>query len=144
MIHVELQEANDFVALYHRHHRPVAGHRFSIGCTDSNVLVGVAIVGRPVARLTDQKRVVEITRLCTNGTKNACSFLYSAAARAASALGYQMIQTFILESELGTSLKAAGWSKIAESGGGSWTRKSKPNRRQDQPMVPKQKWARKL
>jgi hypothetical protein len=129
--HVELSEANAFVAKYHRHHKPAVGHRFSIG-VENGKLCGVAIVGRPVARMTDQRNVVEVTRLCTDGTKNACSFLYSAAARIARELGYIKIQTYILASEPGTSLLAAGWERQAESAGGDWTRASKPNRRQDQ------------
>ena len=107
----------------HRHHKPVTGHRFSIGCKDaSGKIVGIAIVGRPVARLTDQNNVAEITRLVTDGTKNACSFLYSACARAAMAMGYQWIQTSILDTELGTSLKASGWELDHITKASSWSR----------------------
>ena len=45
-----LKEANAYVEQYHRHHKPVVGHKFSIGCSDGEKIVGVAIVGRPVAR----------------------------------------------------------------------------------------------
>ena len=144
VVHVELKEANEFIACHHRHHKPVVGHRFSIGCTLNGKLVGVVIVGRPVARLTDQRNVVEVTRLATDGTKNACSFLYSAAARAAKELGYKRIQTFILESEPGTSLRAAGWKFERMTAGGTWVRKARPNRRTDQPTVPKQLWYKDL
>lgn len=88
-------------------------------------MVGVICVGRPVARMTDQRKVLEVTRLCTDGTKNACSKLYAAAARVGKEMGYEKIQTFILESEPGTSLIASGWIKAAESGGGSWSRPSR-------------------
>src|SRR5579859_562950 len=107
----ELRDANAFVERLHRHHKKVQGHRFSIGLWDEDKLVGVAIVGRPVARMTDHTKVLEVTRLCTDGTKNACSALYSAAARVGKELGYERIQTFILESEPGTSLIATGWVK---------------------------------
>lgn len=68
---VELSEANDFVARFHRHHKPVVGHRFSIGCEVNGSIVGCVIVGRPVARQSDQKHIAEVTRLVTDGTKNA-------------------------------------------------------------------------
>jgi hypothetical protein len=141
IIHVELNEANTFVALHHRHHKPVVGHRFSIGLMDYEKLVGVAIIGRPVARMTDQKNVVEVTRLRTDGTPMACSALYGAAARAANALGYQRIQTFILESETGVSLAGAGWKRFhTTAGGDGW--QSRDGRRQDQPTEPKVLYAR--
>lgn len=122
----ELAEANEFVARHHRHHRPVIGHKFSIAAAIENEIVGVVIVGRPVARMRDDGITLEITRLATDGTKNACSFLYGAGARAAFALGYKRIGTYILKSESGVSLKAAGWKLIGEAGGGSWSRTIRP------------------
>lgn len=107
--HVELAEANAFVERLHRHHKRVQGHRFSLGAEVEEELVGVVIVGRPVGG-NNQHDWLEVTRLCTDGTRNACSFLYSAAARAGRALGYLRIQTFILAEEPGSSLKAANWS----------------------------------
>tara|TARA_R100000234_G_scaffold114822_1_gene90278 strand:+ start:93 stop:587 length:495 start_codon:yes stop_codon:yes gene_type:complete len=117
---ITLNEANEFVEKYHRHHKPVVGHKFSIGAEQDGQLVGVCIVGRPVARNVDNKKVVEVTRLCTNGTKNVCSFLYSASARISKEMGYKQIQTYILESELGTSLKASGWELLHISKGKQW------------------------
>lgn len=106
--HVELKEANTFIENIHRHHGRIQGHRFSLGAAIGGVLVGVIVVGRPVGG-QHQSDWVEVTRCCTDGTANACSFLYGAAARAAVALGYDRIQTYLLESEPGTSLKASGW-----------------------------------
>lgn len=123
---IGLDEANAFVAARHRHHKPVVGHLFSIGAALNGEIVGVAIVGRPVARMRDDGVTAEITRLCTDGTKNACSFLYGAAARAAFALGFKRIGTYILTSEPGTSLTAAGWRQIAEVRGRSWSCASRP------------------
>ena len=80
---VSLKEANAFVEQHHRHHKPVVGHKFSIACTDGEKIVGVAIVGRPVSRYLDDGWTLEVNRLCTDGTKNACSMLYAAAWRAA-------------------------------------------------------------
>ena len=141
---LELRDLNALVSCLHRHHKPVQGHRFSIGVEHGGKVVGGASVGRPTARMTNQRKVLEVTRLVTDGTKNACSALYSAAARIGKELGYERIQTFILDSESGTSLRAAGWKFEQESGGGDWTRESKPNRRQDQPQYPKQRWGKEL
>ena len=110
---VSLAEANAFVAQHHRHHKPVTGHKFSIGCTADGRLVGVAIVGRPVSRYLDNGLTLEVNRLCTDGTKNACSMLYAAAWRAARAMGYEKIITYTLDTESGASLRAAGWTCAA-------------------------------
>lgn len=123
---IDLAEANTFVAQHHRHHRPVVGHIFSIGAAINDRIVGVAIVGRPISRRRDDGVTAEITRLCTDGTKNACSFLYGASARAAFALGFKRIGTYILASEPGTSLAAAGWRLIGETPGHSWSVPSRP------------------
>lgn len=123
---LELAEANAFVAEHHRHHRPVVGHKFSIGAALGDKIVGAVIVGRPVARMRDDGMTLEVTRLATDGTRNACSFLYGAAARAGFALGYKRIGTYILDSEPGSSLKAAGWKLIGTAGGGSWSVPSRP------------------
>jgi len=133
---IDLKEANAFVERYHRHHRPVVGHKFSIGAALGNEIVGVVIVGRPVSRHRDDGLTLEVTRLCTDGTRNACSFLYGAAARAAFALGYQKIGTYILKSEPGTSLTAAGWKLIGETPGRSWSVPSRP-RVDTHPLEPK-------
>lgn len=134
---IGLDEANAFVAQHHRHHKPVIGHLFSIGATALRAepemggllhdkIVGVAIIGRPVARMRDDGETAEVTRLCTDGTLNACSFLYGASARAAFALGFKRIGTYILSSEPGTSLTAANWRLVGEAGGGSWSRSERP------------------
>lgn len=123
---VSLANANAFVAQHHRHHKPVTGHKFSIGCTANGRLVGVAIVGRPVSRYLDDGLTLEVNRLCTDGTKNACSMLYAAAWRAARAIGYRKIITYILDSESGGSLKAAGWECAGLAGGKRWTGKRHP------------------
>ncbi len=114
-----LRQANAFVEALHRHHKPSRGHRFSIGCEVGGRLVGAVIVGRPVSRGCDPWRTAEVARLVTDGTKNACSFLYSAAARACSEMGFDKIQTYILDTEPGTSLRAAGWSLAGVTAGGA-------------------------
>jgi len=120
IVPVELREANAFVAEHHRHHKPVQGHRFSLGLVNGDgELIGVCTVGRPVSRMAG-KGVLEVTRLCTDGTPYACSKLYGAAARVGKDLGYTRIQTFILAEEPGTSLRAAGWQDEGLTEGGQW------------------------
>jgi hypothetical protein len=126
LVPIDLAEANAFVAEHHRHHKPVVGHKFSLGAALGDKIVGIAIVGRPVSRIRDDGETLEVSRLCTDGTPNACSFLYGATARAAFALGYRRIGTYILASEPGTSLTAAGWRMIGEISGRSWSCPSRP------------------
>jgi len=126
VVPIELAEANAFVERWHRHHAPVVGHKFSLGAALDDEIVGVAIVGRPVSRLRDDGMTLEVTRLCTDGSRNACSFLYGAAARAPFSLGYRRLGTYILQSEIGVSLKAAGWRLMAEVEGRSWSCVSRP------------------
>ena len=116
---ISLADANAFVTDKHRHHKPVRGHKFSIAAYLSEHLVGVVIVGRPVSRVRDDRLTLEITRLCTDGTRNACSFLIGKATLAAFALGFRRVGTYILLSETGVSLRAAGWTLISETKGGS-------------------------
>lgn len=133
---ISLKDANAFVEELHRHHKKVQGHKFSLAAYDGDRLVGVCIVGRPVARLFDDGSRVEVTRLCTDGTKNACSFLYGAAAWA---LGYSYIGTYILCSEDGVSLKASGWTLLHKTKGSSWDRPSR-SRVDKHPTVDKWYW----
>lgn len=140
IVPLTLKKANEFVLNNHRHHKPVQGHRFSIGLQIDDKLIGVAICGRPVARKTNFEKVIEVTRLCTNGLKNSCSFLYGAAARIAKEMGFERIQTFILENENGISLKASGWNFVGYSSGGQWKHTDKKPRRNDQPICKKIKY----
>ena len=133
---IDFTQAADFVREHHRHHTPPQGHKFSLAAMAGSELVGVVIVGRPVARRRDDGMTLEVTRLCTTGHKNACSFLYGAAAKAAFALGYRRIGTYILKREPGTSLVAAGWKLIGETPGKSWSVPSRP-RGDKHPLEPK-------
>ena len=126
LIPVSLAQANDFVRLHHRHHKPVVGHKFSVGCHADGRLVGVAIVGRPVSRHLDNGSTLEVNRLCTDGTKNACSFLYAAAWRAAKAMGYKKLITYVLDTENGASVRAAGFRCAGLAGGKRWTGVRRP------------------
>jgi hypothetical protein len=144
LLPVDLDEANEFVRQYHRHHGKVVGHKFSLACaSDDGVIHGVAIVGRPVARYMDDGWTLEITRLATDGYKNAASFLYGASCRAAFALGFSRIITYTLNTESGTSLKAAGWKETKRSRGGSWNCPSRP-RVDKHPLQGKIRWEKEV
>lgn len=122
---VTLAEANAFVLEHHRHHAPVPGWRFGIGVEADGKLVGVAMIGRPVARGFDDGLTLEVNRTCTDGTRNANSILYGAAWRAAKALGYRRLITYTQSGESGASLRGAGWRVVAERPArGSWAESS--------------------
>ena len=115
------------MAKNHRHNMPTNGHKFSIACYDGDKLCGVAIAGQPVARKLDDGLTIEIRRVCTDGTHNACSILYGACSRCAREMGYKRVVTYTLYSESGASLKAAGFIRAAENVGGvSWDMPSRP------------------
>lgn len=135
-----IRTASRFVGEMHRHHKPcVRWQLFALGCEADGKLCGVAIVGRPRARMLCDGWTAEVTRLATDGTPNACSMLYGAAWRAARALGYRRLVTYILESEPGTSLRAAGWRRVGECGGGTWGRRARP-RSDTHPLELKVRW----
>lgn len=127
LVPVHLAEANAFVARVHRHSAPVLGARFSIAIADERDVRGVAIVGRPIARRLNDGWTVEVNRLATDGVRNGCSMLYGAAWRAARAIGYARIVTYTLDAEGGASLRAAGWSRVADlAATEGWSRESRP------------------
>jgi hypothetical protein len=149
IIPVTLETANDFVRRLHRHNKPVTGSKFCIGVSqgvqceycagkgqifemmtatretcpkcrgERTQLVGVAIVGRPVAPRLDDGLTAEITRVCTDGTRNAASMLYGACRKASKAMGYDRIFTYTLPEEGGASLRAAGFKLDKDDAGGS-------------------------
>lgn len=134
LIPITLKAANAYVKDSHRHHGPTTGHKFSIACADEDKLVGVAIVGRPVSRHLDDGWTLEVNRLCTDGTPNACSMLYAAAWRAAKAMGYRKVITYTLDTEAGRSLHAAGYRCTGRAGGPIWTGVRRPK----EPKYPQQ------
>ena len=140
---LERPAACEFVDKLHRHHQAAKADKFRIGAEENGQLVGVIQVGRPVSRMLDDGKTLEVVRLCTDGTRNACSFLYSRAARVAKELGYEKIITYILDTESGDSLKATGWHKEADIRGKSWDCPSRP-RTTTAPTCNKQRWAKSL
>jgi len=136
---ITLAEANEFIRQHHRHHGKVQGHRFSIAVGKDGIVVGVVVVGNPVARQLNDGWTAEVTRLCTDDTKHVASKLYAAAWRACRAMGYKRLITYTLKSEPGTSLVAAGWKYIGLAGGGTWNRKGRP-RVDKHPIGQKKLW----
>src|SRR5437870_4899073 len=135
-----LKEAATFVARHHRHRRPARGGLFSIGAAGSDgEIVGVVGVGRPISRHLADGWTAEVTRLCTDGSRNTCSLLYAAAWRAARAMGYRRLVTYPLAAEPGTSLRAAGWRRVAEVRPQSWHRLGRPRVELD-PRQAKFRW----
>lgn len=122
LVPITQAQANEFVTLHHRHHKPVVGSKFQVAVACEGEIVGVAIAGRPVARMLDDGFTIEVNRTCTDGHANANSMLYGAVARAAFALGYRKVITYTLASESGISLRGAGWRVVAEVKGQSWSR----------------------
>jgi hypothetical protein len=117
---ISIRDANLYVLHHHRHHRPPQGALFALAAEKDGQLVGVAIVGRPVGRGLQDGRTVEITRVATDGTPNACSFLYGRCRRAAAALGYERVATYTRQDESGSSPRAAGFEQIALLDARSW------------------------
>lgn len=126
LVPVSISDACEFVRQFHRHHRPPVSGLFAVACAEGERVCGVAIVGRPVARRLQDGWTAEVTRLATDGTRNACSLLYGASWRAARALGYRKLITYTLTTEPGTSLKAAGWREVAFTPGKSWSVPTRP------------------
>ena len=134
-----LREARAYIDRVHRHHRAPQGGLFAIGAAQDGEIVGVVIVGKPVARMLDDDYTCEVTRLASDGTRNVCSMLYRSAWRAARAMGYRRLVTYTLTSEPGSSLLGAGFRLIGETGGGSWSRPSRA-RVDTHPLELKLRW----
>jgi|TARA_R100001129_G_scaffold154590_1_gene117361 hypothetical protein len=139
LVPITLREANRFVEQHHRHHQPARGCRFCVAVAQDDEVVGVAIITRPVARRLDDGWTAEVSRVATDGTRNACSKLYGAAWRAARALGFRRLITYTLPEEGGASLRGAGWRCVGEAGGGSWSRRDRP-RVDLHPLQQKLRW----
>ena len=112
---VSFKDACKFTGRHHRHNQPPPNHQYSIGVSLlDGELIGVVMVSRPRNRNSEDGITLEIQRLTTDGTKNACSKLYGAAVRAAFAMGYRRVITYTLMSESGSSLRGAGFIPEAE------------------------------
>lgn len=150
LVPITQRQAKRFVADVHRHgaRRLPRGAVFQVVLEDSTgTVVAVAMAGRPEAPALDDGRTIEITRVATKGARNACSMLYGACCRAAVALGYARAVTYTRQDEPGSSLRAAGFTRVAETKARSWAKErgtSEPrdlfgNREEPTPRV---RWVR--
>ena len=114
--------AAQWIRTHHRHHLPSAGCKFALALHDGDRCCGVAVAGRPVNRHLDDGLTLEVLRVATDGTPNACSELYGAVVRVAWAMGYDRLITYTLPEEGGASLRGAGWACDGETKGGRWAR----------------------
>jgi hypothetical protein len=139
---VRFRDAAAFVAMWHRHNVPPIGCKFCIGVADDHgILRGVAIVGRPVARMYDNGQTLEVNRTATDGSANANSMLYAAAWRAAKALGYTRLVTYTQAGESGASLRAAGWAVVAQRPARpGWDVPSRPRTPNGSENIPRTLW----
>jgi hypothetical protein len=142
IVPVSFRDAALFVGSWHRHHKPPVGHKFSLGVVDADEkLVGVAMVGRPVARSFDDGLTLEVNRTATDGTPNANSALYGAAWRTAKGMGYRRLITYTQDGESGASLRGAGWSVIAaRPARPGWDVPSRPRDDQGVDRMPRTLW----
>lgn len=138
------KQACEFIELHHRHHRPPLRAIVKVAVMDERGRVrGVAMAGRPVARMADDGSTLEVNRVATDGCPNACSALYGAVARVTGELGYRDLITYTLPSEGGASLRGAGWVMEGPVGGGKWER-DRRKRNDDWPSCGKWRWRREL
>lgn len=134
LVPVTLKEANRLVAEWHSHHKPVIGHKFSIGATVDDEKAGAVIVSRPVAQALDDGNTLEVTRLCCRGVeegaenRNVASKLLGAATKCAELMGMWLVISYTRVDEDGICYKAAGWVPVAECEGRGWTSGNKANR----------------
>lgn len=141
---ITFRQASQYVSEHHRHHLPTIGCKFCVGCFVENKMVGVAVCGRPVSRRLDDGITLEINRVCTDGTKNACSKLYGACCRVAKEMGYKQVITYTLASEDGASLKASNFICEGQTGGLEWNGRSKPKNEGIYPHEKKIRWRKTL
>lgn len=144
LVPVSLDQANEHVAAWHRHNTPVVQCIFRVGAADDEgILRAVAIVERPKARGNADEATLEITRVASDGTHNACSLLYGACARAAFALGYTRVITYTQATESGSSPRAAGYRVIASRPARKgWHTASRPRTDANYRSVSRQLWER--
>lgn len=142
------KEATRWAASMHRHlKRELAGARFAVAAVaavdENGDRVGVAIVTNG-PRVWEGTGRCNIARVSTDGHRNACSFLLGAICRAAKALGYLEAWTYTLPSEPGTSLRAAGFEFMGDTGSnGEHNCPSRPRVPAEQPGV-KLRWRKVL
>lgn len=146
---IEWAAARAFVAHHHAHCRPPVTWRFQTAVYNGRTLLGVALVGNPVARALNRRGIVEVNRLCIRRDTpealrwNAASMLYGWCAREAARLGWRKIITYTRADEPGTSLVAAGWTRDGPVRGRGWhsARRARSNTNS---WIGKVRWSRQI
>jgi hypothetical protein len=133
------REASAVVKRLHRHLPRVVGGLFAVSVFDNDELVGVGVASRPKARFLQDGFTVEISRVATDGHRNACSKIYGALCRACAAIGVRRVVTFTRTDEPGTSLRAAGFTEAGLTREQSWDR---PQRHRFGEPLQVRKWVR--
>ena len=134
------KKAYAWIKEVHRHLSPPRGDVIRVSLVDElGAIRAVGVAGRPVARGLDDGLTLEITRIASDGTKNACSMLYGALRRAGLELGYRRFYTYTLPEEGGASLRASGWVCEATTEGGEWSCPARPRKNAERPE-PKHRW----
>ena len=141
---IAMKDARTYIREHHRHNKEPRGGKWCLSVYDGDRLCGVSVSGRPVARALDDGRTLEITRVCTDGTKNACSILYGTNVRIAREMGYTRVVTYTLASEPGISLRAAGFQNCGSAGGGTWNCPTRPRDENRTPHEKKIRWEKNL
>lgn len=143
LVPIRLKDAPAYLERWHRHHPHLVGGLWAVGAAAGDELVAIAIVGRPVSREFDDGATVEVVRVAADGTPNACSLLYGAAARGSFAMGYTRVVSYTQAGESGSSLRAAGYRVIAERPArAGWSAPSRPRDDRAYGSVARQLWER--
>ena len=144
IVPLTLRAANDFVEQHHRHSARTSndGGKFAIGLEHDDQLVGVAIVGRPIARMLQDGSTAEVLRCCVSpdAPKGACSALYARCDRIWKLMGGKRVVTYTLQRESGASLRSAGLIPTKEIDGAQWTRAKRPRSIKAIHDEPKLRW----
>ena len=141
--------AADFVRRHHTHNAAPTAWRYGAAIVNGSTLLGVVMIGNPVACGLMGRGTVEVNRLCIRRDVprtlawNACSQLYGWAAREAEVRGFERIVTYTRADEEGGSLRAAGWNRDAQVRGRSWSSPTRP-RIDLAPLIDKHRWSRAL
>jgi hypothetical protein len=142
VVPLSLRAANDFVEKHHRHSSRTSndGGKFAIGLELDGELVGVAIVGRPVARLLQQPGTAELLQCCVKegAPVGAGKKLNARCKRIWQLMGGTRLVTYTLASESGGSLSGSGFTREADVPGRQWN----GSKRGGRPIAskPKTRW----
>ena len=141
--------ARSFVRRHHAHCNPPVTWRFGQSVFNGHTMLGVIMVGNPVAAALNGRGMLEVNRLCIRRDLpralawNAASMLYGWGAREAERRGWMHIVTYTRADEDGTSLRAAGWVEESRVRGRGW-HSSRRRRSNTNGWIDKTRWGKAL